>query len=169
MMTMDEIAKEAHATALEKGWWEDGIEKRSMSEQLANFHAEVSEAWECYRSGQMETSYGKDGKPEGFWVEIADVLIRLGDSLGAYGKDAEKSFVYCNFDMTIPEFIGELHTTTAQLWKFGISLQRGAANIYGLCRLVAEMRGELQKLDDALIVKLEYNKTRPYRHGNKKA
>lgn len=165
MMTMDEIAKEAHATALEKGWWEDGIEKRSMSEQLANFHAEVSEAWECYRSGQMETTYGKDGKPEGFWVEIADVLIRIGDSLGAYGKKACKGIVYINGEgFDVPEFVLELHDIIQTK-----SLEHAAMCVYGICRLFADLQGELQTLEEAIASKLDYNKTRPYRHGNKKA
>lgn len=166
MMTMDEIAQEAHATALEKGWWENGVENRPMSEQLANFHAEVSEAWECYRSGQMETSYGKDGKPEGFWVEIADVLIRIGDSLGAYGEKACKGVVFIyndNFDVS--QFVFELHRVLSS----DRSLEKKAMEIYCVCRLFADLQGELQTLEEAIAVKLDYNKTRPYRHGNKKA
>lgn len=51
-MTIRELITEAHETAKEKGWW-DGKE-RSVGDQFANFHAELSEAWEDYRKYGMK-------------------------------------------------------------------------------------------------------------------
>lgn len=106
-MTIDELQFVCHELAVEKGFWPEG-EKRNVPEMLALIHAEVSEALECYRSGQMETFFRKGtGKPEGFGVELADTVIRILDLAGGLNID-------------------------------------------------------LQKL---IRIKLEYNKSRPYRHG----
>jgi hypothetical protein len=107
---------ESHDTAVQKGWWNtpDG-QPRSMGDQFANFHAELSEAWEEYRAGKPldEITTGDNGKPEGFTVELADLFIRVCDTIGNYRLEA--AFV------------------------------------------------------QALLMKLSYNQTRPYRHGNKLA
>ena len=76
----------AHRTAKDKGWWD---EDRSLGDQFANFHAELSEAWEEYRKGiplgkmySSDTPHGP--KPEGFAVEMADLLIRVFDTCEFY-------------------------------------------------------------------------------------
>jgi NTP pyrophosphatase (non-canonical NTP hydrolase) len=136
--TFDFLMEEIHTWAKEKGWWDvyrgTSNEKvydpslRSFGDQMANFHAELSEAWEEYRKSgyskdmmiysedtQPEQVYnGLDAvresglKPEGLAVELADLIIRLMDTCGAYN---------------IP-------------------------------------------IVEALILKMEYNANRPYRHGN---
>lgn len=44
--------------------------------------AELAEAAECIRDGDMEIHYAKDGKPEGFPVEVGDAIIRLCNITG---------------------------------------------------------------------------------------
>jgi len=112
-MNIETLIKESHDTATDKGWW-DITPKRSVPELLALIHSEVSEALEVYRDTGIEQLdkmwYGHpNNKPEGFVIELADVLIRIADLCGEFGLD----------------------------------------------------------LDSALTEKMEFNKTRPYRHGNK--
>lgn len=91
-MTIQELVERAHKTAKEKGWWEG---ERDLGEVLANVYAEVTEAWEEYRHGadltEIRFERGEHGglKPEGFPVELADILIRVADLAGAYGIDLE--------------------------------------------------------------------------------
>lgn len=108
-----EYIRAAHATARDKGWWD---EEREFGTQLALMHSELSEALEAHRNGAAISAItlerdgdGRD-KPEGVAVEFADVLIRIFDTCARYN---------------IP-------------------------------------------LEDALVHKMEYNKTRPYRHGGKR-
>lgn len=93
-MTIQELLDEAHATAIEKGWWDGGIESRSVGDQFANFHAEVSEAWEEWRKYGMDGSmfiYKPGSKPEGIAVELADLLIRVADTCAAYKIPIEQA------------------------------------------------------------------------------
>jgi hypothetical protein len=108
---ISEICHEAHCTALEKGWYDQGA--REWPELLALIHGEVSEALEAYRDGIDSWYVDGKGKPEGLIAELADVIIHIGDAVAARGKGEE--------------------------------------------------------LESAIVAKLAYNKTRPYRHGGKKA
>jgi len=84
---------EIHKNAVLHGWW-DGVstpeEKHKLiPEKLLLIITEVAEATEDYRNGSMDTFLGAGGKPEGFWVEVADAVIRILDLAGAMGVDLE--------------------------------------------------------------------------------
>ena len=114
-VSVRQLIAESHALAKEKGWWRGAS---NIPEKLALIHSEVSEALEEFR-----VALGAEGdlalqkiryegeKPEGFVVELADVVIRIADLCGALGLD----------------------------------------------------------LVTALQIKAAYNRTRPYRHGGKRA
>jgi hypothetical protein len=149
----------AHAMAIDKGWWQDGIAFRDMNEIIANYHAEVSEAWEEYRAGRMETWTNTDGKPEGFWVEIADLLIRMADTCGAgrHGYGQSKFPETFRFIRTIASDITAIH------WLISVECE----SVPEYCLKFSRRK----KVDLFAIVrqKLAYNATRPHRHGGKKA
>lgn len=100
-MNLNELAKKVHKTAISKGWWDENmihasacpyVIPKSIGDQFANFHAEISEAWEEYRNGKgMNEIYVIDGKPEGVPIELADLLIRVLDTCAAYEIDIEKA------------------------------------------------------------------------------
>ena len=109
-MTIKTLIEESNQTAKTKGWWEDS--DRNIGEILALIHSEVSEVYRVKGKDCLhENWFDEKGKPEGFTVELADVIIRIADLCGEFGLD----------------------------------------------------------LENALTTKLSYNKSRPYRHGNKKA
>lgn len=109
-MNIQELMNEFHATAVDKGWWE---QERNLGETMFLINTELSEAFEEWRNGKglAEIYYSAEGKPEGVPVEIADAIVRILDMCAGFG---------------IP-------------------------------------------IVEALQIKKEYNKTRPYRHGGKKA
>jgi len=112
MYDIQDVQREVHKTACEKGWWD---KPRDVGELLANVHAEVSESWEEYRRPDHDLGlvyYRHDSlKPEGFPVELADIIIRVLDIADHY-----------NINMA-----------------------------------------------HVINTKMRYNRTRPYRHGNKVA
>ena len=92
-LTINELILQSHTTAISKGWWDDP--NRNIPELLALIHSEVSEALEAFRDqGQDSLSEiwrDKNNKPEGFIVELADVLIRIADLCGEFNLDLESA------------------------------------------------------------------------------
>jgi len=95
--TVNNLIKECHGIAKEKGWWDD---PRNDGELIALMHSELSEALEAMRN---------HGTKEMLSEELADCCIRIFDYCGAREID----------------------------------------------------------LEETLRKKIDYNKTRPYRHGKK--
>jgi hypothetical protein len=160
------LVRVAHGMAVEKGWWDDGIAARPLEDIVNNFHAEVSEAWEEYRAGRMATWYadpqavlsGKLPKPEGFFVELADLLIRIADAAGAHRIDCRPLF-YDPISIPASLIIYQLH-------------QHVSNDKYGKAVAVCfdfPIGFESHDLWATIREKLAYNATRPYRHGGKRA
>ena len=127
-MQIKELIKEAHENAVNKGFWE---EERTIGEQIALMHSELSEALEearkfktakesdkrfyqiekIYYSGEnyistAETKICK--KPEGFPIELADTVIRIFDTCGKYGIDLEKAIeIKMAYNKTQPQKHGK--------------------------------------------------------------
>lgn len=89
MMNLSEWADLVHTNAREKGWHD---KERSVGDMIALMHSELSEALEEYRYGRaLNEIYMNYGKPEGFPIELADVIIRILDACELWGIDITKA------------------------------------------------------------------------------
>lgn len=199
-MTVEELIERSHAQAVKSGWWPNGAQGRTAVEQTNNFLSEIMEAWEEYRAGRMDLWWSDkagppmsmkdqlrigasndsmiaDGwKPEGFWVEIADLLVRLGDTMGAYKWKYQdvSSQVMDMSKCDIPRFIFGLSATVSRMldlidsdlpWM-GDALDN-ANGLFAVCVAMAKANGV--DLLATCGLKMSYNTTRPKRHGGKLA
>lgn len=94
--TIDELTTEILAINEEKGWNEgDFSDTKTIASALLMIHAEVSEAAEALRDGDIDYFYHDyaksyappDAKPEGMIVELADVVIRVIHLAGMMNRD----------------------------------------------------------------------------------
>ena len=87
-MDINKLIEKSHDIAISKGWWD---KEREIPELIALIHSALSEALEEYRvSENLDIRY-ENNKPEGFVVELADVLIRIFDLSGKYKIDLKKA------------------------------------------------------------------------------
>lgn len=187
-LDLNKMIKEIHDNAVAHGFWEGG---RNIALTRALIHSEWSEALEEYRAGrpmfwrkchapqeiksccryegkceEMEgCKFGGDylyPKPEGIAVELLDGVIRILDLMGDQGDQYEyqgsipDSVLKCD----LPAVVDYLHTITVDV-----------PDPNAMCRAVALTTRwlEAQGVDweALLLMKHEYNKSRPYLHGKK--
>ncbi len=186
-MNLSELQKEAHAIAKEHGWWN---EERTFGDLIALVHSELSEALEAYRdpSEQMPDDpmamwIDVANKPRGVPSELADVVIRVADMAEWYGVNlaAEIETLLRENDerdmagRTFGDWVAALHVSlpfslASREWDGFASAgfpswdECLADCVAGIQRMAAHYGIDL---DAAIEAKMEYNRTRPYRHGGK--
>ena len=123
--------------------------------------------------GCMEASADcryKDEKPLGIFVELADTVIRILDYAGKRKWDIQEATELRsgikNKGFTLPELVAKCHYLVSEGYADEESRSVYFADCINLIRSwCADNGGDL---DEAIVIKHEYNKSRPYRHGGKK-
>lgn len=97
--TIRGLSVEAFDTAVEKGWHDtplhigSDINVDALLRMCALMHSEISEGVEAVREGKLGQYRDQNGKLQGFVVEMADVLIRIGDTCAALQLDLARAVV----------------------------------------------------------------------------
>ena len=85
---LHEAQNRVYAVNSANGWFDD---ERTVGEDIALLHSEVSEALEAYRDGGLEDQT-VGAKPEGFGSEMADLFVRLLDTCKRRGVNLAYEF-----------------------------------------------------------------------------
>ena len=183
------LCRVIHLNAKEKGFYDPAPKREEVA---ALFHSEISEAVEEARNEAPPVYYlycngaklslaeavqimdiSKE-KPEGELIELADLVIRITDwafFLGTYVLSGWKSFadMYArsrkeaeklkwNDEAKTPlEFYNVLHRLVALDRSYGTIISR----IANYCAIKG------WDLEEAIVLKMNYNVTRPYKHGKR--
>ncbi len=84
---LNELGKEVHDWAIEQGFYD---KERNFGETMMLITTEVAEAFEEYRDGRAyDLNRWENGKVEGIPSELADVIIRVLDTMTYYGIDID--------------------------------------------------------------------------------
>lgn len=139
-------------------------------------------SWESRTVIECTTSpllRGQAGKPCGISIELADVVIRVADFAGRYQMDL------CSLPKVVP--CADFETALARAsWHISLAYELSseievplATTQKAIWTLMTERMGKVIQqivllceaqgidLDHAIQIKQDYNRTRPYRHGNK--
>ena len=158
-MILSDLQREAHAIAKDHGWWD---EERTFGDLIALVHSELSEALEAYRDEVLPS------KPHLLSTkvasELADVVIRVADMAEWYEWKLPKRQLLA-FDPN--ESFGE-HIVSAHEMLSGVRGSEPAVVLSDFVEYIRAMAAHYGiDLDAAIEAKMEYNRTRPYRHGGK--
>ena len=175
-LTLHDWQCEIHNLAVEKGW--HGDKEKTHGEYNALFQSEISEAFNEYMSGHFKSVYySSNQKPEGFFIEIADLIIRILDYLAEYKQNAQiicelmKCLYQTNENIINTEiFLLSLHKIISTSIE-AIRMEKYEASyaILGFAIVYAITYAESNDIDmyEMISIKHEYNLKRSYRHGNK--
>jgi sugar phosphate isomerase/epimerase len=95
MKNLEEMQLEVWKNNVAHGWFD---QDRSVGDEVALLHTEVSEMFEAYRVTGLEDATPVDPglanppKPEGFGSEVADVFIRLLDTCERRGVNLRAEY-----------------------------------------------------------------------------
>lgn len=187
------MADEVWAFCLDKGWEPD--DDRTFGEEIALIHSEISEALEEYRDHElmpyvidpdptqsvteniryvMGQTYG-DLKPLGVPSELADVLVRwlhYAKKRGLYFSDLNYYFTDIILETPYTTFggwVAHLHNYTSRCYDEYAG--RGIINGRAYTKILVALYQMAERFDINLEAefkaKMEYNRTRSYRHGGK--
>ena len=79
-MSLNQLAKEAHQTARDKGFWNNESNSLKVVEKLCLIHSEVSEVLEAWRDDNEDVVVA---------FEFADIIIRVLDLTEFLGIDID--------------------------------------------------------------------------------
>ena len=143
---LNDLSAEVHSVAKEKGWWDEP--QPTFGEIIALCHAELSEALEEYRKNRPAEYHICDAESE----EDA-----LNNTVTICGEDG---ILACEY--IYPENYPECPYYNAKPEGIAVELADCIIRILDYCGY-ADI-----DIDSIIRKKIEYNKTRPYRHGGKK-
>ena len=184
MGKLNDLVAESYGIAKEKGW---NDKEKSISAFTLLMQSEVAEVIEEYRKNKgvgeiwYEIHHEADGvhyctkgqpcdKPCGIPVEIADLVIRVADYCGKKGVDLE---LQCNrspepeHTIDFEEWLARINYALSQAWAGTIP---GTEFWLGMTVKYAFRTASACDIDLWAVIKEKtaYNRTRSYRHGNKR-
>lgn len=206
-----EFAVLAYRNAFEHGWYHDqktgALKPRDVAEILQNFEGEIKEFRVEVLQQKYDVYYNTSGnvtsmKPEGAWIELADLVIRMADAVGYFLNDhpnvrfgaVDYNFVeegMRNYIRSV--FSGIEIRTPTNVYAYGHSrciadwLSAQVSVLWEMYRRTSQenfivglwdtylstfelLNREFPgKIIPAIMLKHEYNKGRPYRHGGLRA
>lgn len=175
------LAAEIHSDNVAKGFWPDKIMDRNVGEALCLIHSEITEAAEAALApGSMDD---KLTDWPAFWIELADATIRVLDLGAAHGVNFDEDYVdelmWTAYDDdpygSVNDDLLYLHTLTDRVLESHRKLSASAENgelLYkrDLATLLGWLLATMHKYNvpfECVYAKLDYNRSRPYKHGKK--
>lgn len=156
---------EIHQNAIEHGWYDkfDKMNEEDCQDKLNMVLNEIQEATEDVRNNKMLLKYEDNGKPVGFPSEIADVVIRILDYMGACSHTFNDYQIECS------------HWDTQQMYPvqissclFKMSQHVADHDLVGAIRVCAYLSKRIGfDLRQVVTIKHKFNRSRSFRHGGK--
>ena len=158
-----------YQTAVDHGWHES---KREFPEIACLIHSELSEALEELRKPDNPDYYtGENGKPEGFWVELADCIIRILDWMGDEKQEPRLVNMQDVKAMSESDRVATIavsHIAVSRALERYLKGDVPGATFWlnvTITLIVAQFEAEGQFVEDTIVAKDRFNKSRPYKHG----
>lgn len=171
-MNWMQMAYELHASAKDKGFW--SVENATEC-ALANMHCELSEAIQADRMSMPMVEIERDGaKPEGVAVELADFVMRVMDFAANMGVRIRAPRAHGTMSrIPLPRLVLRMHQSVTEIVVCTIVPGKySPTRIADVCNaMISAVNAWLEvngvSLESVIMLKHEYNQTRPALHGKR--
>lgn len=160
------LRDEAYQMACDHGFHD---KERSAEEAIELIHCELAEATESLRKGEAYHWIAEDGKPEGFYVELVDAIIRILDFMGEV-QIREASPKRDPYGISVVSPMGLMSKVRYSLCDGLVWHGHNSALSIGSFRkalyyIVNYLETADQDVEALIREKMTYNATREYKHG----
>lgn len=161
-MNHQALIERSHKQAVDKGFWEQPL---TFDMAMALIISEIAEALEAYRKGRVNPDPTSiPAIKESFEVEISDAIIRIFDWCGRHGYEIEVEpiTVYWFKDNEGFNFMKLFHTFSDYWVDSG---NKETTFDYLFNYLLSYAQHHNIDIEKYIMWKLDYNLSRPYKHG----
>lgn len=169
---LNEIGRRQYDIAKDKGFYDP---LRTDEETVCLFYSEVVEAFESYRKKEEPFFMSPEGKPEGWAVELIDIVLRILDYLCSQGRwiDNDIALKVIEEKAVSGKFSEIPFLTIHCIFRINETYCDGKIiNLNILIDVILDIFAFLilhkQPIAEIIDAKIEYNRTRPHRHGGKR-
>lgn len=182
-MDIGMLAMEVHKLMRQKGWYDD---ERSFMDLGMLIASEAFEAFEDYRDNKFKTYFLPNGKPCGMVSEVADIAIRALDTIGAlvvrsmdvgldghFMDEGDVKPIQIRDYSAYAIVLNQIAFTAMEKISRTTSRNEVIAACVSIVRTCDEfIASEAPSFDGTSLrreikLKMDFNATRPHRHGNK--
>lgn len=159
------LRDEAYKMACDHGFHD---KERTADEAIELIHCELAEATESLRNGEAYHWIAKNGKPEGFYVELVDAIIRILDFMGEQQiQDATPEHDPITTVPTPMDLMKQTrwHLCNCAVWhghSSGLFIRHLRNAMFHLVYFLELAHEDVEAL---IREKMAYNATRSYKHG----
>lgn len=161
-MSLNELGAATHENAKAKGWWPEG-EERNLGEILALIHSEVSEALEAWRDGGSLTDIAWKIKARTGRRIVGEIIQDPEHGLIWYNNGVNGRAVKINPNDPADRTFLRMQGYDCKPEGFATEMADVIIRVVETCYKYGI------DLDAVTAIKMEYNATRPFRHGGKLA
>lgn len=167
-MNILEKAKEVHQNAKDHGWHDGNTEHDTVMALVVD---ECCEALTALRAGTEKEPCDKNIGLNQLEEEVADIYLRILDYIGYMKYTSMLRYEAPEIRRRI-QFLLKGKSDGAMIGQLikSIVINFQAGTCYDYLLAMVEEYAKIKKIDleNAVTVKHEYNKTRPFKHGGKK-
>jgi hypothetical protein len=163
------LRDQVYQTAVNHGWHET---KREFPEIACLIHSELSEALEELRKPNNPDYYtGEKGKPEGFWVEMADCVIRILDWMGDEKQEPKLLNMHDVKAMAESDRVATIavsHISVSRALETYLKGDISGAAFWlnvTITMVESQFEAEGKNMEQVILEKDRFNQSRPFKHG----
>jgi len=159
-MNTQQLIERSHRQSVNKGFWEVPM---SFHMAMALISSEIMEALEAYRKDKMNPDWADtQAVKDAFETELADAEVRIADWCGKHGYEIEIEDINYTWSLDEGQNFMLLLEACVNAWRSG-DKESSMEDLFNI--ILSYCKHHNIDIEKYIYWKLDYNMSRPYKHG----